>query len=126
MLMAMTSATATPPAASPPAPEAPKPSPLDAARAFGVTFGGPLVLDAAAAAAALSCARAIAQRRKPPSSSILGVAAAALYATAGRTWMDRWGMRTGEAAGHAIEIDAPLEAVWPWLAQIGQDRGGFY
>jgi hypothetical protein len=26
----------------------------------------------------------------------------------------------------AIDIDAPLEAVWPWLAQIGQGRGGFY
>jgi hypothetical protein len=26
----------------------------------------------------------------------------------------------------AITIDAPVEAVWPWLAQIGQDRAGFY
>ena len=26
----------------------------------------------------------------------------------------------------AITIRAPLEDVWPWLAQIGQDRGGFY
>jgi hypothetical protein len=25
-----------------------------------------------------------------------------------------------------VDIDAPPEAVWPWLAQIGQDRGGFY
>ena len=25
-----------------------------------------------------------------------------------------------------IEIDAPAEAVWPWVAQIGQKRGGFY
>jgi hypothetical protein len=25
---------------------------------------------------------------------------------------------------HAISIDAPPEAVWPWLAQIGQGRGG--
>lgn len=25
-----------------------------------------------------------------------------------------------------IEIDAPAEAVWPWIAQIGQGRGGFY
>jgi hypothetical protein len=23
-------------------------------------------------------------------------------------------------------IDAPVEEVWPWLAQLGQDRGGFY
>ncbi len=26
----------------------------------------------------------------------------------------------------AISIDAPTEKVWPWLAQIGQGRGGFY
>jgi hypothetical protein len=26
----------------------------------------------------------------------------------------------------AITIDAPPESVWPWLAQIGADRGGFY
>jgi len=26
----------------------------------------------------------------------------------------------------AITIDAPPEQVWPWLAQIGQGRGGFY
>lgn len=25
-----------------------------------------------------------------------------------------------------ISIDAPPEAVWPWIAQIGQGRGGFY
>lgn len=27
---------------------------------------------------------------------------------------------------HAVEIDAPAAAVWPWVAQIGADRGGFY
>jgi len=27
---------------------------------------------------------------------------------------------------HAVTIDAPPEAVWPWLAQLGQDRAGFY
>jgi len=26
----------------------------------------------------------------------------------------------------AITIDAPADRVWPWLAQLGQDRGGFY
>jgi hypothetical protein len=25
-----------------------------------------------------------------------------------------------------VAIDAPAGAVWPWVAQIGQDRGGFY
>jgi hypothetical protein len=27
---------------------------------------------------------------------------------------------------HAITIDAPRSAVWPWLVQLGQKRGGFY
>lgn len=26
----------------------------------------------------------------------------------------------------AVYIDAPTAAVWPWLVQMGQDRGGFY
>lgn len=26
----------------------------------------------------------------------------------------------------AVTIDAPVESVWPWLAQIGENRGGFY
>jgi hypothetical protein len=27
---------------------------------------------------------------------------------------------------HGVTINAPPEAVWPWLAQLGQDRAGFY
>lgn len=27
---------------------------------------------------------------------------------------------------HGIEINAPAKYVWPWIAQIGQSRGGFY
>ena len=26
----------------------------------------------------------------------------------------------------AIDIDAPPDAIWPWLVQLGQERGGFY
>ncbi len=32
----------------------------------------------------------------------------------------RWGWT------HGIEIDAPAARVWPWIAQLGADRGGFY
>jgi hypothetical protein len=32
----------------------------------------------------------------------------------------------GLQSTRAITIDAPPEAVWPWLVQMGQDRGGFY
>jgi hypothetical protein len=27
---------------------------------------------------------------------------------------------------HAVEIDAPAAGVWPWVTQIGAERGGFY
>jgi hypothetical protein len=27
---------------------------------------------------------------------------------------------------HAVTIEAPPSTVWPWLAQLGQDRAGFY
>lgn len=30
------------------------------------------------------------------------------------------------ASTRAITIEAPAAAVWPWLVQIGHDRGGFY
>jgi hypothetical protein len=29
-------------------------------------------------------------------------------------------------ADNVITIRAPADSVWPWLAQLGQDRGGFY
>lgn len=54
----------------------------------------------------------------------------------------RWGARPGEpdpslpgedlipdpvwTYTRAIDIDAPTEDVWPWIAQLGQSRGGFY
>ncbi|CAN5566851.1 hypothetical protein BH23ACT6_BH23ACT6_19940 [soil metagenome] len=32
----------------------------------------------------------------------------------------------GAQLTHAIDIEAPPEHVWPWVAQLGQDKGGFY
>ena len=29
-------------------------------------------------------------------------------------------------ATRAITIHAPADLIWPWIAQLGQDRGGFY
>ena len=59
-----------------------------------------------------------------------------------RPWYLRWGATDEEvrrilpgdeiiptASGQetrAITIRAPIERVWPWVAQLGQDRGGFY
>ncbi len=72
---------------------------------------------------------------------IAGVALVA-YDRFGRTRMLHWGATTGEVdsrlpgdqAGvscsfdstRAITIDAPPAAVWPWIVQIGDRRGGFY
>ncbi len=39
---------------------------------------------------------------------------------------DRLLWQGAERETRAIAIDAPANAVWPWVAQIGQDRGGFY
>lgn len=68
--------------------------------------------------------------------------AAAAYVYAVRPWHLRWGATDEELkerlpgdelvehpnveATHAIDIDAPVAEVWPWLVQIGQDKGGFY
>jgi hypothetical protein len=57
-------------------------------------------------------------------------------------WMDTYGAAPQEIAAvypgdelltepaiqwtHAVSISAPVEKVWPWIAQIGQSRGGFY
>lgn len=65
---------------------------------------------------------------------------AALYHFRTRPWMYTWGARDEEltaslpgdelVAGdpvrttRAVTVDAPVSDVWPWLAQIGEDRGG--
>ena len=59
-----------------------------------------------------------------------------------RPWHIRWGASDAEVQAalpgdelvpspvasttRAITIHAPPEAIWPWIAQIGQGRGGFY
>jgi len=71
-----------------------------------------------------------------------GVAAGFAYARVIRPRMLSWGMQPddlpfgyqGEGlilypkidAIHAVTIDASARQVWPWLVQLGQDRGGFY
>jgi hypothetical protein len=54
--------------------------PLEAARAFGMMFGGSIALTAAAAASIAAVARAVLSLRRPPAPALLGTAAAALYA----------------------------------------------
>lgn len=72
----------------------------------------------------------------------IGAGAVATYAWGIRPWHLRWGATDEELdqpmigdelvahpklrATHAITINAPAADVWPWLVQMGQDRGGFY
>ena len=70
------------------------------------------------------------------------VGIAAWYRVHLRPWMYTWGARDDEIAAvlpgddivdapgprttRAVTVDASPAQVWPWLAQIGEDRGGFY
>jgi len=73
----------------------------------------------------------------------LVVMAYAIAVVAFRPVYERWGTTPSERVAqlpgddlapddaryrvdHAITINAPASAVWPWLVQLGQDRGGFY
>jgi hypothetical protein len=73
---------------------------------------------------------------------VRGAVGLAVYATVVRPRLLRLGATRSEAttglpgdalnpaatfeATNGITISAPAEAVWPWLVQLGQDRGGFY
>src|SRR6185503_13937214 len=66
----------------------------------------------------------------------------ALFLTLERGWFLNWGATAAERVRafpgdallpaaperttRAVTIDAPVDRVWPWVAQIGQDRAGFY
>jgi hypothetical protein len=73
---------------------------------------------------------------------LLASALAGAYAATGRRWQLHWGASASEVAAplpgdeqvlaahlvatRAITVRAPAERVWPWIAQLGQGRGGFY
>lgn len=86
-------------------------------------------------------------RHKVPWKSLSAGAAAATATLAAfdlalRPWFMRWGATDEErartwpgdelcpdaasVANRGVTIHAPMDEVWPWLVQIGQDRGGFY
>ena len=69
-------------------------------------------------------------------------AATTAYAVVVRPWWRAWGVDPADAAiefpgddlvpnatvveSRGVEIDAPPEAVWPWLIQMGYNRAGWY
>jgi hypothetical protein len=74
--------------------------------------------------------------------AVAGAATAVTLSLAMRPWFLNWGATEEEitrfwpgdemspaaasVATRAITIKAPAQAIWPWLSQIGQERGGFY
>jgi hypothetical protein len=72
-------------------------------------------------------------------SALVGIAA---YGLEVRPWLLNWGATREESAGplpgddliavpdlvatRAITIRTSTDQVWPWIAQLGQGRGGFY
>jgi len=104
----------------------------DAARAFAVVLGPSVVLDAAAGAALASTVHALRRHHRPSRGAALASGLIGAYLAVGRPLMLHWGatcedLETQRAQStRAVTVDAPPEAVWPWLAQIGQDRAGFY
>jgi hypothetical protein len=78
---------------------------------------------------------------RAPRTLAIGAAAVAAYAVARRRAL-RWGATEVElavglagdellpeadlVATRAVTVRAPAAQVWPWLLQLGQDRGGFY
>ena len=103
---------------------------VEGVRAIGMMVGGPLLLMLVAAVSVRATLRALARGRPPSLPAALGSVALIVYAGPVRRWMRSWGAEdedaTTTAPVHAIEVDAPPDQVWPWLAQLGQDRGGFY
>ena len=118
---------------------------FDRIRSVGVAIGPSVLLDVlvASGTAAVATGRAFRPRagagRLVRPLALLGAALPWAYFLAIRPWHRRWGA-TEEEAGmplpgddlvpepgyqhtRAVTIRAPAEAVWPWLAQIGQDRG---
>ena len=125
-----------------------KPSFIEIVRGFGVMIGPSLFLGLFAVAGTFALVsgwilwsrEGLARLLRPL--AILGAALPWVYAFVIRPWHLKWGA-TDEEIGkplpgdelvsssaiestRAITVNAPVEEVWPWLAQIGQDRGGFY
>ena len=81
------------------------------------------------------------RRAAAAGAAVIGTAVAA-YILLVRRWQLRWGATDEERdaalpgddlianpdlmATRAITVHAAAEQVWPWIAQLGQGRGGFY
>src|SRR3954466_10960868 len=83
-----------------------------------------------------------AMTRRLVSLVLLIAAIAVVHTTLVAPWFMRWGATDRELAAvwpgdelsvsagtvsmRAVTVHAPPEAIWPWIAQLGQDRAGWY
>jgi hypothetical protein len=111
-------------------------------RPFAVMSGGPTVGALVVLASGWSVSRALWRRRRPTPVAALSIVGAIVYLTTLRPWSRRWGATyeevmiplpgdelvetPGIVMTRAVTVAAPIAEVWAWLAQIGQDRAGFY
>jgi hypothetical protein len=79
---------------------------------------------------------------KPDHRFVVGVTLGVIYAVLIRPQINRWGATDEEAERplpgddlipdpvtqitRAVNIDAPPQAAWPWIAQMGRERTGWY
>lgn len=125
-----------------------KPSAREAGRSFGVVLGPSLVLDLFAVLGTLAVGsgrvfrsrEGLARLLRPL--AIVGALLPWVYAFFIRPWHLRWGATEEEItkplpgdelvphpaieSTRATTVAAPVEEVWPWIAQLGQGRGGLY
>ena len=119
-------------------------------RSIAVSIGGPPVLAAASAVAPVAAVRRWPSRAASPTGRRAAwgatgffLALPVVYGGVVRPWLQHWGSTASERAAwypgddpagprpgikvtRAVTIEAPAEQVWPWVAQMGQARGGFY
>ncbi|MGZ8665512.1 MAG: hypothetical protein ACXWZM_00210 [Solirubrobacterales bacterium] len=116
--------------------------PLGAVQAFGVMLGGPVALVVVAGVSVRKTLRRVQRGRPPSPAAALGAAGLLAYVLVLRPRIRNWGARPHETrmalpgdelepdpgmqTTRAVTISAPPGDVWPWLAQLGQERGGFY
>jgi hypothetical protein len=121
---------------------------LLALRGLVVTFGPSLLLDLFVLGSTIAALRGWLFRPQTGAAHLLrllvalGAAFPWVHLVLVRPWMARWGATDAERRTplpgdelipepayqltRAVTVRAPAAAVWPWLAQIGQARGGFY
>src|SRR5215211_8810779 len=120
-----------------------RPSMMESGRGMGVLLGPSLLLGLLVVFGSWAVMTGrVFRRREGPARllrplAIVGAAFPWAYAFAIRPWHLRWGA-TDEELGkplpgdelvphpgiestRAITVNAPVEQVWPWLAQVGQD-----